>query len=203
MSRDKLSRGFLKAAGLLLSLACLHFVYGSAVEAPQVARCARGSDGWRVYDADAGHLWNRLYRSLYLRTARDGKEYGRDELDPLLWWGTKGHLLGGESYAQASACLEEFIEARGERLVTDPLRRALLQRDLWAVFDWTARRSDTRTPGGRALQRRLATVIRRLTLSPAQIDSLPDTYRAAAASGAFAPDYDPRDPGSPARPFQA
>ena len=200
MRRVTLSRGCLKVAGLIVSLACLHFAYGNAFKAPQASRCARGSDEWRVYDADAGHLWNRLYRSLYLRTARDGREYGRDELDPLLWWGTKEHLLGGDSHTRASACLEEFIETRGERLVTDPLKRALLQRDLWAVFDWTAQRSDRLTPEGRELQRGLATVIRRLALPLAQIKSLPDTYRAASASGAFAPDYDPRDPDAPFLP---
>src|SRR5215208_4104368 len=166
MRRDELSRRVLKAAGPLVSLAflslvCLHFVYGNAAEggavaAPQGPRCARGSDGWGVYDADAGHLWNRLYRRLYLRTARDGKEYGRDELDPLLWI-TTGHLLGGESQAQASACLAEFSETRGERLVADPLKRAMLQRDLWAVFDWTTQRSDGLTAEGRELRRRLAT----------------------------------------------
>jgi hypothetical protein len=199
----------LKAAGLLLSLGCLslaglHFVYGAKSEegvgvAPQGPRCARGSEEWHVYNADPGHVWNRLHRSLYLRTARDGREYGRDELDPLLW-GTTRHLLNGESYAQASACLDEFLDTRAERLSTDPLRRAMLQRDLWAVFDWTAQRSHSRAPEVHELRRRLAAAIRRLALSPAQINSLPDTYAAATASGTFAPDFDPRDPETPFLP---
>jgi hypothetical protein len=184
---------------------------GNAVEANfsvsrQDSRCAQGAEGWRVYDADPGHVWNRLYRSLSLRTARDGREYGRDELDPLLWWGTTRHLRGGESYTQASACLGEFLDTRAERLVTDPLKRSLLQRDLWAVFDWTTLRSDSPTPETLELRRRLAAAIRRLALSHAQINSLPDTYRTAIASGAFAPDYDPRTPDAPFLPpdlFQA
>ena len=189
----------------LLAGSFVHLVHGRGVEggfnvAPQGSLCARGSDDWRVYDADAGHLWNRLHRSLYLRTARDGREFGRDEVDPLLWWGTEEHLLGGESYARASACLGEFIDARAERLVADPLKRALLQRDLWAVFDWTVQKSERPRPGLRELQRRLAAVIQRLALSPAQVGSLPDTYGAAAASGAFAPDQDPRAPDSPFLP---
>ncbi|HEX8149700.1 MAG TPA: hypothetical protein VF591_21150 [Pyrinomonadaceae bacterium] len=153
-----------------------------------------------MYDADPGHLWNRLYRSLYLRTARDGREFGRDEVDPLLWVGTSEHLLVGESYARASACLEEFVDARAERLVTDPLKRALLQRDLWAVFDWAAQKTERPTPELRELRRKLAAAIRLLALPTAQVESLPDTYRAASASGAFAHDFDPRAPDSPFLP---
>ena len=33
------------------------------------------------------------------------------------------------------AVLYEFIAARGDKLITDPRRRALLQRDLWALWD--------------------------------------------------------------------
>ena len=204
MRGDIFSKGFLIATGLLLSLVCLHSLYGTGVEesggvAAQDSRCAQGSPGWRVYDSDPGHVWNRLYRSLYLRTAGGGTEYGRDELDPLLW-GTTAHLLGGESYVQASACLGEFLDARAERLVTDPLKRAMLQRDLWAVFDWTAQRSDRPTPEASELRRRLATAIRRLALTRAQIESLPETYDKAVAAGAFAPGYDPRDPEAPFLP---
>jgi hypothetical protein len=61
-------------------------------------------------------------------------------------------------------------------------------------------KSERPTPELRELQRRLAAAIRRLALSPAQVESLPDTYRAAAASGAFAHDYDPRAPDSPFLP---
>src|ERR1700731_1347356 len=45
-----------------------------------------GSIKVAVYDPDPQHLWNRLYRVLYLRIApEDGKIYGLDELDPLIW----------------------------------------------------------------------------------------------------------------------
>ena len=47
----------------------------SAVNVPKVT----------VYDADPQHLWNRLYAALYVRTSADGKTYGEDGLDPLLW----------------------------------------------------------------------------------------------------------------------
>ena len=46
--------------------------------------------------------------------------------------------MEGKSHEQAIAVLDEFLAEHGEELVKDPLKRAILQRDLWAVFDWTA-----------------------------------------------------------------
>jgi hypothetical protein len=152
-----------------------------------------------IYDPDPQHLWNRLHRALWVRTGPDGHDYGHDRLDPLLWRETK-HLLEGKSHAQAIAVLDEFLTAHGENLVAAPLRRAVLQRDLWAVFDWTTE------PGGkpaqeaprRALQVRLARVIQRLALTADQIQKLPDTYALAVAARAFAATH---DPAHPERPF--
>src|ERR1039458_8436241 len=42
-----------------------------------------------VYSSDPDHIWNRLFRLFYVRHARDGQQYGGDELDPYLWWQTK------------------------------------------------------------------------------------------------------------------
>src|SRR5205085_4483421 len=95
--------------------------------------------GITIYDADPHHLWNRLHRALYVRTAADGREVGADRLDPLLWANTR-HLLSGKSHEDAVAVLDEFLNHHGEQLILDPLRRAILQRDLWAVFDWAADR---------------------------------------------------------------
>ena len=154
---------------------------------------------WGLYGPDPAHVWNRLYRSLYLRVARDGREYGYDELDPLLWPETT-HLLGGPSYRQAVAVLDEFLATHAERLISDPMKRAVLQRDLWAVFDWTAERSDGLPPEGQNLQVKLAQAIRRLALSAEEIRSLPDNYRDAVAAKTFAAHYDPVRPGAPFLP---
>jgi len=83
-----------------------------------------------IYDPDRQHVWNRLHRALWVRSGPDGKEYGHDRLDPLLWMETK-HLLEGKSHEQAIAVLDEFLTAHGEKLVNNPLKRAILQRDLW------------------------------------------------------------------------
>src|SRR5262249_37015744 len=144
---------------------------------------------WTLYDRDPNHLWNRLYRALYRREASDGKEYGYDELDPLLWAQTK-FLLTDPSNRQAIEVLDEFLASHSERSINDPLKRAVLQRDLWAVFDWTTRVSGD-SPQKSNLQTKLFEVIRRLALRPEEIAKLPDFYQAAIGSRTFSSSYDP------------
>ena len=91
-----------------------------------------------LYDPDPAHLWNRLNETLFVRTALDGKKFGRDELD-ILYWPTTRNLLFEPSRQKALAVLDEFIDTHGEMLIRDPMKRALLQRDLWELFDWSAR----------------------------------------------------------------
>jgi hypothetical protein len=48
-------------------------------------------------------------------------------------------LTTGDSHAAGLAMLDEFLDENGESLIEDPLKRAMLQLDLWALFDWTTR----------------------------------------------------------------
>jgi hypothetical protein len=114
----------------------------------------------------------------------DGTEYGEDEVDPLRWRETS-HLLAGPSHTAALRVLDEFLAARAERLVTDPLARAVFQHDLWTIFDWAAGSDRGTAAARRALCARLARILRRVALSRAEIDRLPDTYAAAVASRTF------------------
>jgi hypothetical protein len=166
-----------------------------AVPTPAVQR-ASGEPHRELYDPNPDHIWNRLYRALFTRVARDGREYGYDELDPLLWSETK-YLLSGPSNQLAIKLLDEFLKTDAERLIKDPLKRAILQRDLWAVFDWSTLHSDEQTPEKRALQIKLAQVIRRTALSKQQIESLPNSYIEAVAAKSFADQYDPSKPEVP------
>ena len=150
-----------------------------------------------LYDADADHLWNRLYSALFLRTAADGKVYGADELEPLLYPQSK-FLLTGKQHKETLALLDEFLAKDGPNLIKDPLKRAILQHDLWAVFDWSAdpdaadgRETAHLSAERRALQTRLARILRLLASSADQMRQLPDTYAAAVAAGTFARAYDP------------
>src|SRR6516225_7783384 len=77
-----------------------------------------------LYHADPRHLWNRMHEALFVRVGPDGRAYGQDRLEPLLWLGTK-HLLEAPSRDRAVAVLEEFTARNGERMIQDPLKRAV------------------------------------------------------------------------------
>jgi hypothetical protein len=152
-----------------------------------------------LYDVDPEHLWNRLHAALFVRVGPDGQAYGQDRLEPLLWAGSR-HLLEGPSHKQAVALLEEFVKTNGEKLVKDPLKRAMLQRDLWLVFNSVEGRHILGSPPDvvRAAQARLrpplAAVITRVALDPNEIQKLPDNYAGAVASGDFARAFNPNAP---------
>jgi hypothetical protein len=175
--------------GLLIPLAAMLFAF-PALLARQPA--VRSSSESRLYDQNPGHLWNRLHAGLFIRIGADGRPYGADRIDPLLWIGSK-YLLAGPSHERTINLLNEFIESHGERLIVDPLKRAILQRDLWTVFEWLEGNHSNFAPpslslevvrhGIEELAAPLATVIARIALTPEQIQALPDNYAAAAAAG--------------------
>ena len=96
-----------------------------------------------VYDVDRSHLWNRLHVALWVRKDRKGNEYGHDLLNPLIWRNTK-FLVEGESHRRALAVLDEFLNTRGERRFTDPVKRACCNRICGRCsmrpINWTTRR---------------------------------------------------------------
>lgn len=149
----------------------------------------QGAEPSRLYDPDPHHLWNRLHETLFIRVGPDGRPYGEDRLDPLVWSSTR-HLLEGDSHRRALRVLDEFLSRHGERLIRDPLERAFLQHDLWVLFDWSTGGSRSGVEQYRRatteLQSRLAVVIRRLALTAPEIASLPDNYRRAQAGNLLA-----------------
>src|SRR5439155_2102617 len=96
----------------------------------------------------------------------------------------------------------------GDKLVQDSLKRAVLQHDLWTLFEWTAYPFgnyigylyEGDNTARRALQRRLVPAIQRLALSSSAIESLPDNYAAAVRSKAFAAQDDLEHPERPFLP---
>src|SRR6266513_1948127 len=159
-----------------------------------------------IYDENPSHIWNRLYEALWVREDPQTKanRYGEDSLDPMLWRQSE-HLLSQPSHGVALRVLDEFLRTHAEKLIQEPLKRAVLQRDLWAVFDWSVQQSSWKEQPGygdekRDLQTRLAEVVSRLALTQEQIKSLPDNYAQAVASGAFARKYDPTQPQQPSLP---
>ena len=121
-----------------------------------------------LFDDDPEHSWNRLHAALWIRQDAEGGEYGHDRLDPLLWESSK-HFLKGRSHARALAALDEFLSAHADTLIQDPFRRAMLQRDLWAIFDFTVGRTDS-------LPERLSESIDRLAMRREEIERIEDPY---------------------------
>jgi hypothetical protein len=130
----------------------------------------------------------------------DKVAFDANELDPLQWTRlpeNEDFLLGGAAHRDAVALLDEFLTKQGDKQVSDPLDRALLQHDLWAAFDWAVNPYWDR-PGRkkypkerRDLYVRLAAVMRQLALSDEQVGKLPDNYAAAVAARKYPPKFDP------------
>jgi hypothetical protein len=152
-----------------------------------------------IYDSDPSHIWNRLYAALFVRQDAGGEIFGADSLDPAPVMLSR-HLLEKKSHRNAIRVLDEFLRTHAETLIPYPLRRVVLARDLWAVFDWSVERrpvnggDPTYDEEKKELQVRLAEILRRLALTPQEIEALPDNYAEAIASGRFPKDYDPTHP---------
>lgn len=182
------------AAFILMSVFAIAF--WSAIASPGLAQAP--SFSVTFYDENPSHIWNRLYAVLWVREDSQGKRYGEDSLDPVLW-PQSSHLLSQPSNEIALRVLDEFLRIHAENLTHDPLKHAMLQRDLWAVFDWSVQQySRSGQPEyrdeKRKLQNRLAELLRRLALTQEQIKTLPDNYAQAVKSGAFPAKYDPAQP---------
>jgi hypothetical protein len=156
------------------------------------------ADCLEIFNRDPSHVWNRTHHCLFARKAATGEEFGGGALDPLLWIDTQ-HLLTGDSHRQVTECLDAFLRTHAEQQVTDPVKRAIFQRDIWALFDWSARAGD-HSKERRELQVRLAQILRRVALKATEIRALPDTYAEAVTSKLFADAYDVASPGRPFLP---
>jgi hypothetical protein len=153
----------------------------------------RGAETPALFNPDPQHVSNRLYRQLHVRAGLRGKEHGIDSLDPLLWSETN-YLLSGTSHVRALALADEFLRTHAETQITDPIKRAILQRDLWAVFDWADEPDLPHLAERHELMARLAPIVARLALSPDQLARLPDTYARALQNHEFPPAYDSAGP---------
>jgi hypothetical protein len=140
------------------------------------------------------------------RHGPDGKAYGEHEGSPAIF-DLSRFPFGDESYEKLNAALDAFATLPQSKVEGySDIKRALLQRHLWSVFDatvpvrWIDPRTDdlhvsSRSHSDRraAVQPRIALLIRRLALTRDQILALPDTMAATVKSGRFAPRHDPED----------
>ncbi|MGI8602067.1 MAG: hypothetical protein ACR2OZ_03610 [Verrucomicrobiales bacterium] len=139
-----------------------------------------------LYDKDPSHVWNRLYSALMAR-APEAEAAVKDLLDPPFWSDTD-HLLDGATNRTAVALLGEFVHGPPRPDSMSALQRAVMQRDLLAIFHWIA--DHHRKPWGRlewtapmrGLFGALARAIHHVALSDEEIRKLPDNYAAAVAA---------------------
>jgi hypothetical protein len=146
-----------------------------------------------IFDADPQHIWNRLHCQLYTRTTLDGQSYHQEDLEAA-FVPRSTFLIQGESHEQAIHLLDEFLQTDAQTLIRDSLSRAILQRDLWAVFSATAYPRLEHQSQRRELQQRLAQVMRRVALSAEEIAALPDNLEMAIDAETFPVAYDNAHP---------
>jgi hypothetical protein len=155
-----------------------------------------------LFDPDPAHPWNRLHAVFYVRQLPGGGTY--THAGPDAPFGREGpFLVEGPTHKAALAALDTFLKERHDERVASPLKRAVMYRDLWYVFDklaeppvWDHEREPLkdRQAERRQVQKRLAQVMRRLELSADQIKKLPDTYAAAVKAGTYPAAFDPKQP---------
>ena len=102
-----------------------------------------------LYDSDPQSLANRLFAAFYTRISeipskRGGTAIrrieGGDVIDFLAWTGN-AYWSDVETCRRLSVLLDECVADPSRVRPTDPLRRAILQRDLWAPFDFLVSRN--------------------------------------------------------------
>jgi hypothetical protein len=124
-----------------------------------------------------------LDRTIMIRTGADGKTYGENEVDPLLWSSSK-YFLSGESRARllrALAAVSSLADAELGRCA--PAQRALVQNRVWTVFDHVRMHTGGRSQVDRDYLKAMATAMVKLALDEREIASIPDPLALAAASG--------------------
>jgi hypothetical protein len=166
------------------------------------------------FDPDPHHPWNQLYGLLFIRPAWNGEIYGNNEMDPL-YWRTSLYLLDPPLNQKALAFLDQFIRSDAAHLIKTPLKRALLQRMLWALFDhwsffdqWYARSTDPldrADPGDKSVERRelqvrLVKIMKAVALTDDEIAALPDNYNIEVAAKSYPAAFDPGHVGGPFLP---
>lgn len=154
-----------------------------------------------LYDPDPQHLWNRIYAAFYIRprvlpaTEKQPEmiRYEGGDVIEFLAWGRTTYWSSSAVSARVTPLIDEFLDEGGAKLFSDPLKRAVFQHDLWAVYDHLIDQNIKRNGNLETRQRRdalcgkLAKCIQQLTLSTDELKQLPDTYALAIASGDFAP----------------
>ena len=147
-----------------------------------------------TFDPDPEHPWNRLAAAL--TAGDDVPEFpaGDRNRQHQKW------LFTGSRYERALSELDRFLERKADRLIRDPVKRALLQAKLWAVFDSASGPTGDYQRQRLAIASRAAELMQRLALTEAEIAALPDNYAATVAAKRFRASHDPENEAQPFLP---
>lgn len=152
---------------------------------------------------EATDRYDTLYDVIMIRKDSAGVSHGRNEVGPLIY-ARSGFPFDDETFPGLTSALEQFNAlSRREIEAYGLVKRALLQRHLWVVFDatmWSDYMPATHMDRRLASQKLLAKLIRRLALTKAEIRTLPDTRAATIECGEFPAAHDPADRFSPFLP---
>ena len=152
-----------------------------------------------VYHRRVDHIWNRLFSNLYVRTRPVDLKTKKNELEQFaggdtidfLGWGRTTWWSEESTVRFLSWLLDQFPGTDADELMADPVRRAVMLRDLWAAYDFLTyqnmrRYGSLETRKRRhSLSRKLAKAIEALAMPKTMIKRLPDTYAVALKSGHF------------------
>lgn len=138
-----------------------------------------------IFDPDPQHPWNRLDTLLTtdepvpdFRTANANEQYQR--------W-----LFTGPRYERALSELDAFVKHKSDRLIRDPVKRALLQSKLWTIFDSVSDPTGDYRQERNAIARRAAAIVQRLALTETEIAALPDNYATTIEAKKFPTSHEP------------
>ncbi len=148
-----------------------------------------------VYDPDPNHLWNRLYQALLALSKGEGVG-DADQLDPFIGHQNRDRVqeekLRVELAKRVASLLDEFIAKKSAKLVHEPRKRAMMQRDLWAWFDGLELPRSLSLAQQQSeslnLARKVAKILPQLALSTEEIEALPNNFAEAVAANSF-PDW--------------
>jgi hypothetical protein len=159
--------------------------------------------GEPLYDPQRDHPWNEVHRIFYARRFSNGEVYQHDAaFDPP--WTTWSRFCNDQDFhTRVIDVLDAFLKQTDEAVERQPaVRRAILLRDLWPVFDAQISLPSDKTVRDRqkAIRERVAKVMRRLELSDEEAQQLPDNLRLECDRQSFPATFDPNSPELPFLP---
>src|SRR5579872_3140651 len=158
-----------------------------------------------LYDPDPDHPWNAVHHVFYSRRFSNGDVYEHEAaLDPP-WLNWSRFYNDEEFHKHVTGVLDRFLKQPEEEVERQPaLRRAILLRDLWPVFDaqtvQNLAKTDTARVRQQAIRELVAKAMRRLELSKTEAQELPDNLRVECERNTLPATFDAKSPDSPFLP---